>query len=114
MAQRTRNAGEPNSGKVRRKERPPCEPGHISNLPFRVHSPRWDQPRRTRWPALSRLPGAFVHVAFYDWAGKDMLPDYQVGLRYWENGVADDMTTDFGEFVMHAAMTQFAPQPRRC
>jgi hypothetical protein len=74
----------------------------------------WDQPKPTRWGALSKLPSAFVHVAFYDWAGKEMLPDYQVGLRYWENGVADDMTMDFGEFVMHAAMTEFAPQPRRC
>jgi len=75
---------------------------------------KWDKPRPTPWPTLSKLPSTRVHIAFYDWASKDMLPDYEVGMRYWENGVADDMTMDFGDFVMHAKMTQFAPQPRHC
>ncbi len=75
---------------------------------------QWDRPQPTRWPILSKLPSARVHVAFYDWDSKDMIPDYQVGMRYWENGVGDDMTMDFGDFVMRAKMTQFAPQPRRC
>lgn len=72
------------------------------------------KPEPTRWPALSKLASSRVHVAFYDWGSKDMLPDFQVGMRYWDNGVADDMTMDFGEFVMHARMVDFAPQPRRC
>ena len=74
----------------------------------------WDKPKPTRWPALSKLPSTHVHIAFWDWDTKDMLPDYEVGMRYWENGVADDMTMDFGDFVMHAKLTQFAPQPRHC
>ncbi len=73
-----------------------------------------DKPGPTRWPALARLPSYFVHIAFYDAGATDMLPDYAVGMRYWENGVGDDMTMDFGDFAMHAAMTEFAPQPRRC
>jgi hypothetical protein len=72
------------------------------------------KPEPTRWPALSKLPSTRVHVAFYDWDSNDMLPDFQVGMRYWDNGVADDMTMDFGEFVMHAKLTEFAPQPRHC
>ncbi len=74
----------------------------------------WDKPKPTRWPALSKLPSTHVHIAFWDWDTKDMLPDYEVGMRYWENGVADDMTMDFGDFVMHAKLTEFAPQPRHC
>jgi hypothetical protein len=74
----------------------------------------WDKPRPTRWPLLSKLPSTVVHIAFYDWNATTMLPDYQAGMRYWENGVADDMTMDFGDFVMDAKMTQFAPQPRHC
>ena len=35
-------------------------------------------------------------------------------MRYWENGVADDLRMDFGDFVMNAKMTNLAPQPRRC
>ena len=35
-------------------------------------------------------------------------------MRYWENGVADDMQMDFGDFVMNAKMKEFAPQPHKC
>ena len=35
-------------------------------------------------------------------------------MRYWENGVADEMKMDFGDFVMSAKMKEFAPQPHRC
>ena len=41
-------------------------------------------------------------------------PDYQVGMRYWENGVADDLQMDFGDFVMNGTMTEFALQPKHC
>ncbi len=74
----------------------------------------WDKAKPGRWPMLSKLPSARVHIAFYDWGSKTMLPDYQVGMRYWENGVAGDMAMDFGDFVMDAKMTEFAPQPRHC
>jgi hypothetical protein len=30
------------------------------------------------------------------------VPTYQVGMRYWENGVADNLQMDFGDFVMDA------------
>jgi hypothetical protein len=43
-----------------------------------------------------------------------MMPTYEVGMRYWENGVADDMQMDFGDFVMNAKMDEFKPQPKHC
>jgi hypothetical protein len=37
-----------------------------------------------------------------------------VGMRYWENGVADNLQMDFGDFVMDAKMTELTPQPHKC
>ncbi len=72
------------------------------------------KPAPVKWPALSALPSARVDIAFFALASTDMLPDYDVSMRYWMNGVADDLRMDFGDFVMDAKMTEFAPQPRRC
>ncbi|HEY6431962.1 MAG TPA: cell envelope integrity EipB family protein [Acetobacteraceae bacterium] len=74
----------------------------------------WRKAEPTQWPMLSTLPSTRVHIAFYGLNSEDMIPDYEVGMRYWENGVADDLRMDFGDFVMDAKMTNLAPQPRRC
>lgn len=62
----------------------------------------------TRWAALKNLPSGRVHIAFFNRTGTGMLPDYQVGMRYWANGVSDDVSMDFGNFVMRATMEKFA------
>jgi hypothetical protein len=74
----------------------------------------WKPPFKTSYPALTTLPSARVRLAFFDRAPGTTTPTYQVGLRYWENGVADDMQMDFGDFVMDAKMTEFNAQPKRC
>ncbi|MDR3531935.1 MAG: cell envelope integrity EipB family protein [Rhodopila sp.] len=74
----------------------------------------WKSPQQNKWPTLSPLPSTRVHIAFFDHQPAAMLPTYEVGMRYWENGVADDMQMDFGDFVMSAKMKEFTPQPRRC
>jgi hypothetical protein len=74
----------------------------------------WLKPEPTKWPILSSLPSTHVQIAFFGLESGSMTPDYEVGMRYWENGVADDLHMDFGDFVMDAKMTNFAPQPRRC
>jgi hypothetical protein len=74
----------------------------------------WKQPFATKWPLLSSLPSTRVRLAFFDRKPDTVTPNYQVGMRYWENGVADDMQMDFGDFVMNAKMTEFAPQPHKC
>jgi hypothetical protein len=74
----------------------------------------WKSPMSTKWLALSSLPSTRVHLSFFDRKPRTMTPTYEVGMRYWENGVADDMKMDFGDFVMDAKMKEFAPQPRRC
>jgi hypothetical protein len=74
----------------------------------------WKPPTQTKWPALSSLPSTRVHLSFFDRKPSTMTPTYEVGMRYWENGVADDMKMDFGEFVMNGKMKEFSPQPRKC
>ncbi len=74
----------------------------------------WKQPFATKWALLSDLPSTRVRLAFFDRKPDTVTPNYQVGMRYWENGVADDMQMDFGDFVMNAKMTEFAPQPHKC
>jgi hypothetical protein len=74
----------------------------------------WKQPQAGHWPALSVLPSTRVHIAFFALKSESMTPDYEVGMRYWTNGVADDLRMDFGDFVMDAKMSNFALQPHRC
>jgi hypothetical protein len=74
----------------------------------------WKPPMPVTWPALSPLPSTRVNIAFFDHTAAAVTPTYEVAMRYWENGVADDMKMNFGDFVMRAKMKEFTPQPRRC
>jgi hypothetical protein len=74
----------------------------------------WKPPFKTPYPTLSDLPSTRVRLAFFDRQPDTSTPNYEVAMRYWENGVADDMQMDFGDFVMNAKMTEFNLQPRKC
>jgi hypothetical protein len=61
-----------------------------------------------------------MRVAFFD-RGKDAkdgggasAPDYEVGLRYFENGVADELKMEFGEFSVNGRMEELAILPGGC
>jgi hypothetical protein len=71
-------------------------------------------PVASRYPALAALPSARVHLAFFEREPDSTLPDYEVTMRYWENGIADDLKMDFGDFVMDAKLTDLKVQPHRC
>jgi hypothetical protein len=71
----------------------------------------WDKPKPTRFPALSPLPNGYVHVSFFSRSPATMLPDYEVGMRYWTNGVADDLRMDFGDFVMDGKLDTLTVPP---
>ncbi|HEY1413085.1 MAG TPA: DUF1849 family protein [Rhodopila sp.] len=74
----------------------------------------WRPPMQYKWPALAALPSTRVNISFFDHTPAAVTPSYEVAMRYWENGVADDMKMNFGDFVMNAKLKDFAPQPRRC
>jgi hypothetical protein len=65
----------------------------------------WDKPEANKYPELAALPSTRVHIGFFDRGKHAQLPDYEVGMRYWANGIADDLSMDFGSFVMHGALT---------
>lgn len=74
----------------------------------------WTGPAANKWPELAALPSGRVHVAFFDRNDNAQQPDYEVGMRYWQNGVADDLTMDFGDFVMSGKLAEFKPQHSGC
>jgi hypothetical protein len=67
----------------------------------------WHAPHTEKWSSLSGLPSGRVHVAFYDRDQKTEMPDYEIGMRYFDNGVADDLAMNFGDFVMAGKLDQF-------
>lgn len=76
-------------------------------------------PSGGRFPALAALGSARMRVAFFDRTaspsgGGASAPDYEVGLRYFENGVADDLKMDFGEFSVDGRMQELAILPGGC
>lgn len=75
-------------------------------------------PAGARFPALAPLGSARMRVAFFDRgaaaSGGASAPDYEVGLRYFENGVADDLKMDFGEFSVDGRMQELAILPGGC
>jgi hypothetical protein len=74
----------------------------------------WKGPEATPYPVLSALPSARVHLAFFERTASTTTPDYQVSMRYWENGVADALQMDFGDFVMNAKLSDLTVQPHHC
>lgn len=74
----------------------------------------WSEPGPAPYPALAALPSTRVHIAFFDRDAGTQTPAYEVGMRYWDNGVADDLRMDFGDFVMAGKLTEFALTPHHC
>ena len=74
----------------------------------------WRKPTPGKWPDLARLSSGQVHVAFFDRDAASQQPDYEVGMRYWDNGVADDLSMDFGDFVMHGTLSRLTILPPGC
>ncbi|HEY4250592.1 MAG TPA: cell envelope integrity EipB family protein [Roseomonas sp.] len=72
-----------------------------------------------RFPALANLGSARMRIAFFDRDASQQnggagTPDYEVSLRYYENGVADELKMDFGEFVVDGRLAELALLPSPC
>lgn len=75
----------------------------------------WKTPEPFRIASLAKLPSGYIHVAFFDRTPDASEPDYEVGMRYWENGVADQLEMDFGDFVMTGKLTDYKLEtPHHC
>jgi hypothetical protein len=69
-------------------------------------------------PSLSTLGSSRMRIAFFEpdaeQAGGASTPSYEVSLRYFENGVADDMIMDFGDFTVRAKLMKLEDAPGGC
>jgi hypothetical protein len=63
------------------------------------------------YPALAELPSGRVRVAFFARNKDATKPEYEVGMRYWSNGVADGLNMDFADFVVNGKLTSFTLPP---
>ena len=64
-----------------------------------------------KWAALSALPSGRVHIAFFARSHAAETPDYEIGMVYYANGVADQLAMNFGEFQMAGRLTQLDLRP---
>ena len=56
--------------------------------------------KRPSWP---------VRLAYYKLGSNGSEPDYEVGMRLHNNGVADALALDYGDFSVRARLTQIEP-----
>lgn len=73
-----------------------------------------DELVKTRFSPLANLPSLYVHMGYYGTDTTQMLPDTLLAMRYWANGVADDLTMDFGNFTMAGKLGEFQLLPDHC
>lgn len=74
----------------------------------------WSGPAENPWPALAPLPSTRVRIAFFDRESGQQQPEYEVGLRYWENGIADQLSMDFGDYVLGGKMIELQVTKPNC
>jgi hypothetical protein len=62
---------------------------------------------------LKARPTWRVRLAFFPLLSKTDGPQYEVGLRLFDNGVSDQLVIDYGEFAMKGTLIQLEllPQP---
>ena len=65
-------------------------------------------------PELKPLASGRFHIAFFDRGVEHQQPDYEVSMRYWDNGVADDLSMNFGDFTMAGKLAKFELLPAKC
>ena len=76
---------------------------------------KWQGPQADyHYPDLAKLPSGNFHIAFFDRGPETSQPDYEVSMRYWTNGVADDLHMNFGDFVMAGKLAEFKLVPGKC
>jgi hypothetical protein len=70
-----------------------------------------------RFPMLADQGIARMRIAFFErGAGTSgaSQPEYEVGLRYYENGIADELVMDFGEFSVRGTLLELAAVQGGC
>jgi hypothetical protein len=74
----------------------------------------WTGPSAAPYPELAELPSGRVRVAFFARTAEAQQPDYEVGMRYWSNGVADALNMDFSDFTVNGKLASFTMPASHC
>jgi hypothetical protein len=62
--------------------------------------------------ALLATPSWPMQMAFFPDGSDEAEPDYEVGVRYYQNGVADDVLQSFGNFSLKGTLEKLEPLPK--
>ncbi len=62
-------------------------------------------------PLLNR-PSWRMRLAFFPADSKQEQPDYELGMRLLDNGVSQDMTLDYGDYIIRAKLDDIEALPR--
>jgi hypothetical protein len=72
-------------------------------------------PSQSDHPSLAGLGSGRMHVAFFARKPTTITADYEIGMRYFANGVSDQLAMDFGSFTLNGVLSGFTPgKPGRC
>lgn len=71
------------------------------------------------FPLIASVGSARMRIAFFErnagtQSGGASTPQYEVSLRYFANGVADELKMDFGDFVVDGRLGELQPIPSPC
>lgn len=66
--------------------------------------------------ALDGIPSGRIHIAFYPALDHGMTPEYEIGMRYFADGVSDRLDMDFGGFRLRGQLRSLhlLPAARGC
>ncbi|WP_340117982.1 EipB family protein [Pelagibius sp. 7325] len=62
-------------------------------------------------PLLRDVPSWRVNLAFYGAEAASVEPEQEQGLRLFANGVVDEMSLDYGDFVLTSELLELSPLP---
>jgi outer membrane protein OmpA-like peptidoglycan-associated protein len=62
-------------------------------------------------PLLDR-PSWRMRLGFFPAESKSEQPDYELGMRLMDNGVSQDMSLDYGDYVVNARLDHIEPLPK--
>lgn len=71
-------------------------------------------PTHSKFAALTVLPSTLVDIGFFRRTNHDTEPDFRTQMRYYTDGVSRDVRLDFGNFVLHGALTKLTVPPSAC
>ena len=64
-----------------------------------------------RHDLLEGLQSWSVQIAYFPLGGASEMPDYEVGLRLFDNGIGDKVRLDYGDFIIGGELTRLEALP---